>query len=133
MNNSNTIRSSFRNSFIPDAPEGWFDVLEIKLEYLTNSSNHVDLMEVWNLKTLTMVVRSYPEYLSFFKEVASLMGTQCDMAAATCDLRIKLSPVFRVSFYMTEQDWVIRRPFEHCFIKFRDKFYKDVHNFRCKG
>lgn len=134
MNDSSTIRSSFSNSFIPGVqPDGWFDVLEITLEYLTNSSNHVDLMEMWNLETLTIVVRSYDEYLAFFKKVAGLMGEQCDMAAATCDLRIKLSPVFRVSFYLTEKDLAMKRPFEHCFIKFRNRFYKDVHSFRCKG
>lgn len=105
-------------------------VLEITLEYLTNSSDYVDESERWNLKTLTVVVRSYAEYLSFFKEVASLMGTQCDMAAASCDLRIQLSPIFRISYYLDEKGLREKRPYAHDFIKFRDKFYKDVHKFR---
>ena len=106
-------------------------ILEISLEYLTNSSDYVDQMDSWRIMSLTMVARSYSEYLSFFKEVAKIMGNQCDMAASSCDLRIKLSPVFRVSYYFTENDLIQRVPWSHDFIRFRNKFYKDVHGFRC--
>ena len=108
-------------------------VLEISVDYIWYSSDYVEHADVGNLETLRMSARSYAQYFSFFKEVAKLMGTQCDMPAGSSDLQIKLSPVFRISFYISEKDYEKKKPCNHSFVKFIDKFYEDVHKFRCDG
>jgi hypothetical protein len=107
-----------------------YSVLEITLEYLTNSSDYVDESDKWNLETLVVIARSHVEYLSFFQRVVELMSRQCDMPAATNDLRIILSPVYRLSFYLDEKSWEKRTPWDHDFVKFDNKFFKKVHKLK---
>ena len=74
-------------------------MFEVSVDYVTSTSDYVEDMDKGTLRTLKVVARTYSQYISFFKEVARLMGTQCDCPAGSDDLQIHLSPVLRVILY----------------------------------
>ena len=124
MNVQNLIKQYLVDSANP--------VFEVSVEYVTSSSDYVDESDRGTLKTLTVVARTYTEYTSFFMKVYKLMATQCDCPAGSDDLQIHLSPVFKVTFYRCEKEFLVKKPRTHVFVKFKDEFYKNVSKLRSR-
>jgi len=107
-------------------------VFRVSVDYVTSTSDYVCDSDKGTLETLEVVARTYSEYILFFKEVAKLMRRQCDCPAGSDDFHVHLSPVFRITFYRSEKEFLKNTPRDHSFIKFRDEFYEEVIKFRCR-
>ena len=109
-----------------------YPILKVSVDHVNFSSDYVTESDKGNLRTLEVIARTDAEYLSFFKKVKELMSWQCDCPAGSDDLQIHLSPVFRVTLYRCEEEFLANKPRTHTFIKFHKGFYKHVNGLRRK-
>lgn len=109
---SNFIRGQF----------GRYELLKVSVDYCIFRGRY-DEREIGRLRTLEVLVTDYCEYGSFFKAVKKLMNEQCDAPANSADCYIRLSPVYRLSFYLND-NCDDKDGQEHIFMEFSDKFYK---------
>lgn len=105
-------------------------VLVISVEYVSYTSDYVEFSDKGTLHKIEVVTRSYEETHSFFAEVVKVMRTQCDCPCGTPDLHINLWPFFRLTYYRYEEDFKENNPYDHSFVKFKEKFYKRVCDYR---
>lgn len=103
---------------------GSYKLLKVSVDYCIFRGRY-DEREIGRLRTLEVLITDDCEYGSFFKAVKRLMNEQYDAPANSADCFIRLSPVYKLSFYYNDKcddNW----PQEHFFMKFSDKFYKYV-------
>lgn len=105
-------------------------VLVISVEYVSYTSNYVDSSDKGTLHKIEVVARNYEEARSFFAKVVKVMRTQCDCSCGTSDLHINLCPFFKLTYYRYEEDFKENNPYDHSFVKFKEKFYKRVCGYR---
>lgn len=105
-------------------------VLKVSANYVSMSSDFVDDIDQGTLHSLEAVIRSNSEFSIFYKKVEELMRTQCDCPSGGDDCHIHLSPVFMVSVYRDEDEFIKNSPRTYSFIKFTRKFYKRVKRLR---
>jgi len=108
-------------------------ILRINVDYVTSTDDYVGDSDKGSINLLEVIARNRSEYSTFFKLVERLMSKQCDCPAGGDDLHIHLSPVFRVTVYRNEDEFISNSPRTYSFVKFFNKFYERVHKFRCSS
>jgi hypothetical protein len=103
-------------------------VLRVSVEYATSTDDIVGDGDIEKLFSLEVVARTNSEYISFFKEIETMMSKQCNCPAGADDFHIQLCPVFKVTVYRDEEEFNKNDPRCYSFVNFYPKFYKRVVN-----